>query len=442
MNIKRNPSITAYILVAAIISLVVNFSYLLLMVVNQEDNYSRKTARERGLAQKEQVVEDVVEGRLSLSCDGFGYIVTEAGDSVYAERGMVRRLYLQDGDTIEAQVGEQTRYEGAHPIMRKVLQRNGEPFDYSAVYSATSRFAETMYQMLFYFVVSFVLMMVMNMRNRSTDWRIFAERGVLCAVITVAVYFLAPVTLRFSGETVLVYQGPHLVDFVVIMKCLFMLVIVLLYSQIYVLTSQRQQVVLENEQLKNENLTTRYNMLVSQINPHFFFNSLNSLSMLVREKDERRALEYIDQLSYTFRYITQNGNNNTLVTLRDELEFARAYCYLFKIRYADKIFFDIEVAEAFMDWQLPAMSLQPLLGNAVKHNAITAKNPFRVRIFVENERLVVENERRPMLEPQIGTGTGLKNLNSRYGLIVGREIEIDDDGTRFAVRLPLVKPSK
>ena len=441
MGINRNSSITAYILVAAIISLVVNFSYLLLLVVNQEDSYSRRSARERGIKPEEIVVEQAT-GRLAVSVDGFGYIVTDAGDSIYVERGMIRRLYLKNGDLLEVESADQPRYEGSHRIMNKVISRNGEPFDYGAVYSATSRAVETMYQMLFYFVVSFVLMMVMNMRHRRADWKVFAERGVVCTLITIAVYFFAPVTLRFSGETVLVYQSPHIIDFVVIMKCLFMLVVVLLYSQIYVQISQRQQIVLENEQLKNENLTTRYNMLVSQINPHFFFNSLNSLSMLVREKDESKALEYIDQLSYTFRYITQNGNNNTLVTVRDELEFARAYCYLFKIRYADKIFFDIEVGEEAMTWRLPALSLQPLIGNAVKHNAITSKNPFRVKIYAEGESLVVENERRPMLEPQIGTGTGLKNLSSRYKLIVGRDIEITDDGKRFAVRLPLAKPSK
>ncbi|MGN0006980.1 MAG: sensor histidine kinase [Alistipes sp.] len=440
MNINRNSSITAYILVAAIISLVVNFSYLLLLVVNQEDNYSRRTAQERGIKQETSIVEQA-SGRLSLSVDGFGYILTESGDSIYVDRGSVRRLYLKAGDELDVETGEQARYDGAHPIMTKVINRNGEPFDYGAVYSAASRVAEMTYQILFYFLVSFVLMFVMNMRHRRADWRVFAERGVVCTIITVAVYFLAPVTLRFSGETVLVYQSPHIVDFVVIMKCLFMLVTVLLYSQIYVLTSQRQQMVLENEQLKNENLTTRYNMLVSQINPHFFFNSLNSLAMLVREKDERRALEYINQLSYTFRYITQNGSN-TLVTIRDELEFARAYCYLFKIRYADKIFFDIDVGDELMNWQLPALSLQPLIGNAVKHNAITSKHPFRVKIHAVDDGLVVENEHRPMLEAQIGTGTGLKNLSSRYKLIVGRDIEITNDDKRFVVWLPLVKPSK
>jgi sensor histidine kinase YesM len=194
--------------------------------------------------------------------------------------------------------------------------------------------------------------------------------------------------------------------------------------------------------LRNENLTTKYNMLASQINPHFLFNSLSSLSMLVREKDEERALKYIDQLSYTFRYLSQNGANSNFVTLREEMQFAEAYCYLFKIRYADKITFDFDIEEEYLNYKLPPISLQPLIGNTVKHNTISSKQLFRVRIFTEAGFLVVANEKRPMLEPNPGTGIGLSNLNTRYQLLLNREIEIVDNDKEFAVRLPLEKPNE
>jgi LytS/YehU family sensor histidine kinase len=159
--------------------------------------------------------------------------------------------------------------------------------------------------------------------------------------------------------------------------------------------------------------------------------------MLVREKDEERALKYIDQLSYTFRYLSQNGANSTFVTLRDEIQFAEAYCYLFKIRYSDKITFDFNIEEQYLDHNLPPISLQPLIGNTVKHNTISNKQPFKVRIFTEGGYLVVANEKRPMLEPNPGTGVGLSNLNSRYQLLTEREIEIIDNEKEFIVRLPL-----
>ncbi len=323
--------------------------------------------------------------------------------------------------------------------MSRLLVRNGQPFDYGSLYNSSDQWEVILYQIFFYTVVSLLLLVLMTFRrtgDRPIWTSLFARAGVAVVVTSVA-YLLSPITFYHTGETKLVCQIDHMLDFVVMLKCLFMLAVVLLYSQIYVLIYQRQQILLENEQLQNENLTTRYNMLVSQINPHFFFNSLNSLSMLVRERDSERALEYIDQLSYTFRYITQNGNNSELVSLRDEMSFAKAYCYMFHIRYADKIFFDISVSEEYYEYKLPALSLQPLIGNAVKHNAITSKNPLRVSIRTENGNLVVSNPKRPLLEPQVGTGTGLQNLCSRYELMLGKKIEIECSGNEFIVRLPL-----
>ena len=110
---------------------------------------------------------------------------------------------------------------------------------------------------------------------------------------------------------------------------------------------------------------------------------------------------------------------------------------MFRIRYADKIFFDIDVDEQYKGYLLPALSLQPLIGNSVKHNAITSKNPLHVTITVEDGYLVVSNPVRPLLEPQVGTGTGLQNLNSRYALMLGAEIVVENDAEHFTVKLPL-----
>ena len=436
LKIGTKSPIISFTLVALVISLIVNFSYMLLMVVNQsaEIRGSKSTGRHND----SPVV--VVDGTLSLSVDGYGYVIeSKSGDSVYVDRRSVRRLELVSGDVLKIEARNQDRYEGAHPIMSRLLERNGQPFDYGSLYNSSDQWQVVLYQIFFYMVVSLLLLLIMTFRRTGDKpiWTSLFARAVVAVVVTSVAYLLSPITFYHTGETKLVCQVDHMLDFVVMLKCLFMLAVVLLYSQIYVLIYQRQQILLENEQLQNENLTTRYNMLVSQINPHFFFNSLNSLSMLVRERDSERALEYIDQLSYTFRYITQNGNNSELVTLRDEMSFAEAYCYMFHIRYADKIFFDIAVDEEYYDYLLPALSLQPLIGNAVKHNAITAKNPLRVSIHTENGCLVVSNPIRPLLEPQVGTGTGLQNLCSRYELMLGKKIEIESNNNEFIVRLPL-----
>lgn len=325
MKLSTKSPIISYTLVSIAISLIVNFSYMLLMVVNQSTEVrGPKTPSE----EQQSII--IVEGRLGISVDGFGYLIDDAGDSVYVDRRYVRRLDLKDGDYLQIEAHTQHNYPKAHPMMSRLLEHNGKPFDYGSLYNSSDQWEVIIYQIVFYMIVSLLLLLLMTLRRTGDNpkWTSVFARAVVAVIITAVAYFLSPVTFYHSGETKLVCQMDHMLDFVVMLKCLFMLAVVVLYSQIYVLIYQRQQILIENEQLQNENLTTRYNMLVSQINPHFFFNSLNSLSMLVREKDDKRALEYIDQLSYTFRYITQNSNNSDLVPLSEELNFAAAYCYI------------------------------------------------------------------------------------------------------------------
>ena len=175
---------------------------------------------------------------------------------------------------------------------------------------------------------------------------------------------------------------------------------------------------------------------MSQISPHFLFNSLNSLSMLVREKHNDKALTYIERLSYVFRYIIQNGQN-TLSTVSDELQFIDSYRYLLEVRYADKLFFDIDIDPTYMSRQMPSLALQPLIENAVKHNSITRSKPLTISIYTKDGAIVVANPIIPKIESEISTGIGLQNLSSRWQMITGQEIEVIRTENEFIVRLPL-----
>ena len=426
-----------YIFVAVVISLVCNFSYLLLLVANQSEMGQRHNSR----ARDNRVIVEVT-GRLSISGDGFGYIITDKGDSVYIDRQKVHWLGLMQDDKLLVEASQQKYIEAEHLIMRRILERNDEKYDYGALYRGSEQWHVVLYQFVFYFILAFVLLLIMNSKGRDATWQQFMIRSAVCVLIAFGTYFISPVPLMHSGEVIPVYKSRQIVEFVVVLKAIFMLAVVILYSRIYTLMHREQQISLENEMLRSENLTTKYNMLASQINPHFLFNSLSSLSMLVREKDEERALKYIDQLSYTFRYLSQNSASVSFITLREEMKFAEAYSYLFKIRYSEKIKFDFDIEERYLNYTLPPISLQPLIGNAVKHNTISSKKLFRVHIYTEDGFLVVSNEKRPMLEPNPGTGLGLSNLNSRYQLLLNREIEIIDNDKEFTVRLPLQKSNE
>lgn len=419
------------LLVALAVSLVVNFSYVLLLIVDQKSDGQQRPAKASVIARGE-------EGTLRISPDGHGYIVYENGDSVYVMMQRIYRMNLKDGDRLVANLAAPRRH-GAHPVMTELRMRNGEEFDYSTLFNRPSKTTELALQLFYYLVVSFIMLSILpSVRRRYTPGR-FVRHCIWCVLAAAALYMVAPVTEWRSGRIMLNCMGDHIFDYMLLLKCSFAVAVSMLYGWVYVLNSKQQAVVMENERLKNENLTTRYNMLVGQINPHFFFNSLNSLAMLVREKHDEKALTYIDQLSYTFRYIIQNGQS-TLMTLDEELKFVEAYSYLFKIRYADKLFFDIDIEEKYRTWTLPALSLQPLIGNAVKHNTITRSKPFHISIRTENGWLVVSNPKVPKLEPEPSTGIGLENLRNRWHLITGRDIEIIDTDKEFVVRMPLHNP--
>lgn len=431
---QKYPDVVLNLLVAVAVSLVVNFSYLLQLLVDRKGEPQRPAP--------ECVVGRADEGVLSVSPDGHGYLFYENSDSVYVPMSRIRRLQLADGDRLVVDIAPpRTEKPGAHPTMVEVKRRNGEKFDYSTVFNRPPQAIQLSLQLIYYVLLSFVLLSILTSRRHSLSTRAFVWRSAACLAVGVGAYCVAPVVEWHTGQIMINFRSGHMLDYMLLLKCSFAVIVSMLYGLLYVLLSQRQAVVVENERLKNENLSTRYNMLVGQINPHFFFNSLNSLAMLVREGDSEKALTYIDQLSYTFRYIIQNGQS-TLVTLDEELKFGEAYGYLFKIRYADKLFFDVDIEEEYRTWLLPALSLQPLIGNAVKHNTITRSRPFHITIRTRQGRLEVSNRKIPKLEAEPSTGIGLENLRNRWQLITGRDIEIVDTDEEFTVGMPLKNPAE
>ncbi len=447
MNILKNKrsSLIINILIAVVIALVVNFSYLLSMIVAE-----RETTDQRQHMEQQRMQRPEIEGVLHLSPDGYGYLLVDGSkeiilpdstliDSVYVGNRKIRWYNLQHGDTIICTFFPPRPQSLANPSLDEVRMQNGNEIAAPVIYDRPKRNQDAMVQLVYYFLLSWLLLTIMTLRIEARNRYIL--RCMIVLLITVACYFLAPSVNWMTGKSTMIFRHqPHdMINWMVILKCTVALVVATLYGRIYQLLYQQQMVLLENEHLRTENIQSRYNMLVGQINPHFFFNSLNSLAMLVRDKNEQKALEYIDQLSYTFRYIIQNGQS-TMTTLKDEMEFASAYGELFKVRYADKLFFDINIDAQYNDWYLPALSLQPLIGNAVKHNTITKKQPFHISIYTEGSTLVVKNNKSPKLEPEPSTGIGLKNLHSRWQLITGADIEVIDTATEFIVRLPLQRP--
>ena len=189
------------------------------------------------------------------------------------------------------------------------------------------------------------------------------------------------------------------------------------------------------KKLREEKLIFQYETLKSQVNPHFLFNSLNSLSSLIR-KDPDLSEQFIQKLSSVYRYILDNREKE-LVPLATELEFVNNYFYLQKIRDEDKIILNNELKETEKLEVLP-VSLQLLVENALKHNAATRKQPLEITIHSEGlDKLVVRNNLQKKMQLNDSSKIGLKNLSERSRLILNREIEIQETEDEFVVKIPV-----
>ena len=180
--------------------------------------------------------------------------------------------------------------------------------------------------------------------------------------------------------------------------------------------------------------------LESQVDPHFVFNSLNTLVELTEENPER-ATEFTLTLADVYRYIVAHRNCE-LVPVIDEIGFLGKYYSLLRLRFGQGLHLHLPVlAPRHLSYRIPPASLQLLLENAVKQNEFSEESPLRVAVELHEHAIVFSNDRRGKQAPPLGANVGLKNLDERCKLVSGRGIEILDDGVKFVVVVPLVSTS-
>jgi two-component system, LytTR family, sensor kinase len=196
---------------------------------------------------------------------------------------------------------------------------------------------------------------------------------------------------------------------------------------------------IQAEQLRKENALAQFEALKNQVSPHFLFNSLSILSSLVHV-DANLSEKFIDQLAKAYRYILEQKDNDT-VTLKTELDFLESYAFLLKIRFENK--FDVKVLitdEQAEKYQIAPLTLQLLIENCVKHNAMSEKEPLIVSISVSEDYLLVSNPVRPRteLERTPSTKIGLTNIKNRYQLLTKTPVLITKDDKLFTAKIPLI----
>ncbi|WP_147277107.1 sensor histidine kinase [Runella aurantiaca] len=210
----------------------------------------------------------------------------------------------------------------------------------------------------------------------------------------------------------------------------------LTHGYFYALSMWQQEQV-EKETLKNEALQRRYDTLKGQVNPHFLFNSLTSLSSLIQE-DVKQAEKFVDELAKVYRYLLQT-HQNPLTTLEKEINFINSYVFLLKIRYGNGISVTIDVDNNDKSGYLPPLTLQMLLENAMKNNTISAKKPLSILIqSTEEGQLMIQHTIQKRMVSIADPQAELTNLVGKYTFLTVEPVSIFDNGTTFTVLLPLL----
>jgi sensor histidine kinase YesM len=201
-----------------------------------------------------------------------------------------------------------------------------------------------------------------------------------------------------------------------------------------------KQSLLESQQFKNAHLQSQLDALKSQVNPHFLFNTLNSLSSLISENPEK-AEKFADEMSKVYRYLLDT-NKEELVTLQTELKFIQSFYHLLKIRYNTGIHLELIIAGEFNNYLLPPLTLQLLIENAIKHNITLKEQPLNIEIIATDERrVIVKNNLQRKTTKQPSHKIGLDNIAIKYQLMKQGDITVKEEDGHFMVTVPLIHPS-
>ena len=217
------------------------------------------------------------------------------------------------------------------------------------------------------------------------------------------------------------------------------IMVMAIYEAIY-FYMQLKRSIREEEQAKQIVTMAQLDALRNQAQPHFFFNSLNTLRDIIDQNSKEEATQFVDKLSDVYRFILDAGKANT-IPLRDELKFAKAYIHIQKERFGSNLQVHWQLPETLLDHLVVPMSLQLLLENAIKHNVISRSKPLHVEVKIQDEHIVVGNAIQAKSTQLPSTKLGLINIEKRYALISQKRPIVQNNGKEFIVSLPLLKPS-
>jgi len=229
----------------------------------------------------------------------------------------------------------------------------------------------------------------------------------------------------FAGEGIVIYAQPLLIT---------LFVLIILYLIWYYKLKQEAKVT--EQKIIAGTASAKFDALKNQLDPHFLFNSLNVLTSLI-EENPVQAQKFTTSLSKVYRYVLEQKNKD-LVSVDEELRFAKTYVRLLKMRFEDSIVFEIPEKSKDPEAKMIPLSLQLLIENAVKHNIVTSSKPLRIKVTEEDGNLVVSNNLQEKQVVKKSTGVGLRNIKQRYAIMTENQVQVLKTASHFRVQLPIL----
>lgn len=300
---------------------------------------------------------------------------------------------------------------------------------------------EVGYYIFYSIVLTFLNSFYYDYVNQKVTWKRYAKyRLVISALGGVLVTMLGILWIRivvglgFEGKDWDTFVAGEEPAFYVVALLITMVVSVFFHAVYFYKNWQEKRV--KEQKIIAGTASARFDALKNQLDPHFLFNSLNVLTSLI-EEDPDQAQRFTTSLSKVYRYVLEQKNKD-LVTVDEELNFARTYVRLLKMRFEDSIIFEIPESCSLPDAKIVPLSLQLLLENAVKHNVVTASKPLHIKVYEQDGMLVVSNNLQEKQVVKKSSGVGLQNIKQRYNILTDREVVIEKSTLDFRVALPML----
>ena len=307
-------------------------------------------------------------------------------------------------------------------------------------------FNENFLRSLLYYIIFSIPLTLVNVYffsylNHNVQWNRYKKYRLLLGFlgsvfITLITIFLVRlfISLVLEGITYNAFIGSELLEYYVL--ALGITIIVSIVFHLIYFFKEREKNKLKEQKVIAGSASAKFDALKNQLDPHFLFNSLNVLTSLI-EENPQGAQKFTTSLSKVYRYVLEQKNKD-LVTVDEELQFAKTYMSLLKKRFEDSIIFEIPEHASNPESRVVPLSLQLLLENAVKHNMVTSSKPLHIKIYEDGDYLVVMNNLQPKQIVKKSSGVGLENIKQRYNLLSNKRVVVNQRAKDFAVAIPML----